>query len=164
MFPNPFGCVNMGSVINMPVATRSSPKLFSDFNTLQFAGVMAMVVFVMLLPFMMITTPHHGVSVDLPKAWHPAAMSGALREDAMKIWILRDGKVFFGNEQISADSLPARITDHLKNRGVERKVYIAADARARWGTVKEVLDGVRAAGILRVAFLAHQRINPNFPR
>jgi hypothetical protein len=47
-----------------------SEKLFSDFNTLQFASVMGMVVFVILLPFMTFT-PHGSriVSVDRPNAW-----------------------------------------------------------------------------------------------
>jgi biopolymer transport protein ExbD len=49
------------------------------------------------------------------------------------------------------------IAEHLKDRGVERKVYIVADMRAKWGAVKIVLDGVRSAGILRVAFLVDQR-------
>jgi len=45
----------------------------------------------------------------------------------------------------------------LQDRDVERKVYIHADNRAQWGTVKLVLNGVSEAGILRVAFLAYQR-------
>jgi biopolymer transport protein ExbD len=40
---------------------------------------------------------------------------------------------------------------------VERKVYIKADMRARWGAVKQALDAARAAGILRVAILTDQR-------
>jgi biopolymer transport protein ExbD len=39
---------------------------------------------------------------------------------------------------------------------VERKVYIRADGRAWYGTVKEVLDGVRAAGVEKVGFLLEQ--------
>jgi biopolymer transport protein ExbD len=52
--------------------------------------------------------------------------------------------------------LQQKIVEHLKDRGVERKVYIVADSRAKWGAVKVVLDGVRSAGILRVAFLVNQ--------
>ena len=50
-----------------------------------------------------------------------------------------------------------QIRSRLKNRDVERKVYIRADMRARYGAVKTVLDGVSSAGILRVAFLLDQR-------
>jgi biopolymer transport protein ExbD len=134
-----------------------SPRLFSDFNTVQFAAVMAMVVFVVLLIFM--TVPHpgqHGISADLPKVLHPISMPGALREDAMKVSILRDGKVYFGSDRIDVINLPAKIQDRLKDREVERKVYIVVDMRARWSNVEGVLEGIRSAGVIRVAFLAEQ--------
>jgi len=133
------------------------PKLFSDFNTLQFASVMAMVVFVILLVFMTVPIDHHGVIADLPKVSHPIPMPGALREDVIKVTILRDGKVYFGGEQVNALDVHAKIEDRLRDREVERKIYIVADARARWGTVKVVLSGVRGAGVIRVAFLVDQR-------
>jgi biopolymer transport protein TolR len=132
-----------------------TPRLFSDFDTLQFASVMGLVVFVVLLFFMTIPPAHHGVSIDLPKALHPVAMRGAVREDAIKISITRDGKVYLGTEQIWLPTLPAKIQDQLKDREVEHKVYVVADTRARWGTVKLALDGVRTSGILRVAFLVY---------
>jgi biopolymer transport protein TolR len=116
---------------------------------------MAMVVFIILLVFMTLPTPHHGVSVDLPKVSHPISMPGALREDVMKVTILRDGKVYFGSDQIDVINLPAKVQDRLKDGGVERKVYVVADTRAQWGTVKAVLDQVRSAGIIRIAFLVY---------
>ena len=98
--------------------------------------------------------------MDLPKVLHPVAMRGAEREDAIKISITRDGKVYLGTEQVWPPDLPARIQDRLTDREVERKVYIVADMRARWGGVKLALDAVRSAGIIRVAFLADQRRLP----
>jgi biopolymer transport protein ExbD len=136
---------------------RRSPRLFSDFNTLQFACVMGMVLFVILLIFMVVPVDHHIVSVDLAKVSHPALMAGALREDAMKIMITRDGKVYFGSDLVTAYSVRENLQERLNDRGVERKVYIVTDMRARWGIVEEVLDSVRSAGILRVAFLVNQR-------
>jgi biopolymer transport protein ExbD len=136
---------------------RRSEKLFSDFNTLQFASVMSMVVFVLLLAFMTQTTPHHGISVDLPKAWHPTSMPGALREDAMRITITRDEHVFFRSDQVTLSALPERVREHLKDSDTERNVYIAADMRVHWGTVKLVVDSIRSAGVSRVIFLVHQR-------
>jgi len=136
---------------------RRPLKIFSDFNTLQFASVMGLVVFVLLLVFMTIPTGSYGVSAGLPKVLHPVAMPGANREDAMKISILRDGHVYFGADRVAPANLPGKISDRLKDRDVERKVYITADARARWGTVKLVLQAVHDAGILRVAFLVDQR-------
>jgi biopolymer transport protein ExbD len=133
-----------------------SEKLFSDFNTLQFASVMGMVVFVVLLIFMIVPVDYHGVSADLPKVSHAVSMPGAQREDVMMAYVLRDGSVYFGSDRIIAANLPEKIQERLKERGIERKVYLVVDMRARWSTVKPVLDGVRSAGILRVAFLVNQ--------
>jgi len=142
---------------------RTPPTLFRDFNTFQFAGVMGVVIFVVLLLFMTNSSGYHyGSSVNLPKVFHPVSMPSANREDAMIVNVTRDGKVYFGVEQVRPAELPQKIADRLKDRSVERKIYIKADMRARWGTVKPVLDGVRAAGILRVAFLAYQRQSASF--
>lgn len=136
---------------------RKPAKLFSDFNTLQFASVMSLVVFVTLLVFLVWSPPFHSGSVDLPKVLHPASMPNADREDAMIVYVTRDGKVYFGREQVTMADLPQRITDRLNDHSVERKVYIKADMRARWGGIKLVLEAVHSAGILRVAFLTYQR-------
>src|SRR4051812_4327493 len=145
--------------------SRKSPKLFSGFNTLQFASVMGMVVFVLLLMFMTIPVDYHrGGGVDLPKVLHPVAMRGANREDAIKVSITRDGKVYLGTEQVWLADLSAKIQDRLKNHDVERKVYIVADKRARWGGVRTALNSVRSAGIIRVAFLADQGKLPKLSR
>ena len=150
----------------MHVATfpkpRRSPNLFSDFNNLQFASVTALVMFVMfvlLLAFMTEARPDSGgVPVNAPKVLHPVSMPGGNREDAMTITIFRDGQVYFRSDRVSdLSELPTKIKAYLKDPDVEHKVYIKADARARWGTVKLVLQGVHDAGIARVAFLADQR-------
>src|SRR5579863_8364186 len=130
--------------------------LFSDFNTLQFASVMGMVVFVILLVFMTIPPVHYGVSADLPTVSHPVAMRGMLREDAIRITILRNGQVYFGTDRIRSGDVTQKLQDRLEDREVEHKVYITADMRAHWGAVEEVLDGVSSAGIVRVAFLANR--------
>jgi biopolymer transport protein ExbD/biopolymer transport protein TolR len=84
-------------------------------------------------------------------------MPGANREDAMIVNITRDGKLYFGSEQVTTATLRERMADHLKDHSVERKVYIKADMRARWGAVKQVVDSVRMVGLMRIAFLVDQR-------
>lgn len=99
---------------------------------------------------------HHGVGIDLPRVNHPVSMSDANREDAMVVAIMRDGKLFFGNGQVTAEQLPEKIRERLSHHA-ERKVFIRADARARYGTVSTVLDGIRSGGIVRIGILADQR-------
>jgi biopolymer transport protein TolR len=141
----------------MLVKSQDASKLFSGIDTTAFASIMVVLVFVELIAGTMSYSPHHGVSIDVPTILRPISMPGALRDDAMLVSITRDGKVYFGSEQIVPDYMAERIQARLTDRDVERKVYIRADARARYGTVKTVLDGVCSAGLLRVAFLVDQR-------
>jgi biopolymer transport protein ExbD len=83
-------------------------------------------------------------------------MPGANREDAIRVVIFRDGKVFFGSDQAVIEGLPAQIRESL-NRGAERRVYISADKHVYYRTVREVLDRVRMAGVENVSFLVNQR-------
>jgi len=136
---------------------HSSPKVFSSVDTTAFASILVVLVFVVWIAQATSYNPHHGVSADLPNVSHPVPMPGAARDDAMQITILRDGKIFFGTDRIWSGDLTQKIQDRLKDREVERKVYITADMRVGWGAVKPVLEQVRSAGILRVAFMANQR-------
>jgi len=141
----------------MPAKSPNVAKLFSGIDTTAFAAIMVVLVFAELIAGTMSYNPHHGVSIEVPRILRPVSMPGALRDDVMQISITRDGKVFFGSDQIVPDYMTEKIQARLADLDVERKVYIRADARVRYGTVKTVLDGVRSAGILRVAFLVDQR-------
>ena len=136
--------------------SRPSPKLFSTVDTTAFASILVILVFTVWAFQGMLYGPHHAASIDKPRVMHPVPMRGALREDAIKVSILRDGRVYLGFERVGIPNLATKIQERLKDRDVERKVYITADMRARWSTVEGVLDGVRSAGIMRVAFLADQ--------
>lgn len=134
----------------------NSAKPISQINMAAFAGVMFVLVFALMVVGVGATSPRRGTSVDLPKVWHPVEMRRADREDALIVGIERDGKVYFRNERVTADELPAKIAEGLAH-GSERRVYIRADARARYGDVSAVLDGVRSAGVENVVFIVEQR-------
>jgi len=85
---------------------------------------------------------------------HPVSMPGADRENAMKIAITRDGKVYFGVEQVRSSDLPQKISDRLKDSEVEWKVYIVADMRGA-AMLAVILAGARPArGTCPVATVA----------
>jgi biopolymer transport protein ExbD/biopolymer transport protein TolR len=148
----------------MPIKSQNAPKLLSGIDTTAFAAIMAVLVFVELIAGTMSYSPHHGVSIDLPRILYPVSMPGAMRDDVIQVSITRDGKVFLGSEQIVPDFMTEKIQVRLTDLQVERKVYIRADGRARYGTIKAVLDGVRSSGIIRVAFLVDQRRVPILTR
>jgi len=143
----------------LPKHTRSI-RLFRGIDVSALASILVVLALVLLAVAWMPPT-HHAYSVDLAHVVHPAPMPGAKRDDAMIITVTRNGLVSFGGDHVAPADLPAKIQDRLRDRGGERRVYIRADLRAKWGAVKLVLDGVRSAGILRVAFLVDQRRSSN---
>jgi biopolymer transport protein ExbD len=80
-------------------------------------------------------------------------MPRALRDDAMRVMLSRDGTIYFGNAKVASEDLADQIRQHL-GRGAERKVFLIVDQRTRFGDLSVVLDEVRHAGIWDIAFLA----------
>jgi biopolymer transport protein ExbD len=117
-----------------------------------FASVMVVLLFVLMVSG---TTYHDmpGNSVDLALSHHATSMPRVLREDAMRIYIRRDGKVYFGDVHILRKDLPTFVREGLRN-SAEKKVYVSVDARAKYGDVLDNLDEVRLAGVEKVSFLS----------
>jgi len=109
-----------------------------------------------ILPEMVFVDLPRSISVDLAKVSNPTDMRGADREDALVVAITRDGNVWLAGDRIQLENLPAAIRERV-SRGAERKVYIKADMRARYGGVAQILASVRTAGIEHVAFIVDRR-------
>ena len=108
----------------------------------------------------MVVTPmlQHGVSVDMAKVNNPEQMQDADKDDALIVAVMRDGSVFFGNDKTSPDQLTGKIKDRIANRQ-DKRVFVKADARAKFGAVVEVVDNVRAAGVDDLGLLTEQKKN-----
>jgi biopolymer transport protein ExbD/biopolymer transport protein TolR len=138
----------------MAQATRNEgAKVNSNINVTPMVDVML----VLLIIFMVVTPMlQKGVSVDLAKTDSPIAMQDADKEDALIVAIMRDGTVFFGTDKTPVDQLTNKMKDKLANR-VDKRVFVRADARARYGNVVDVVDNVRAAGVDQLGLLTEQR-------
>src|SRR5258708_7718135 len=138
----------------MALAKRNEgAKVSSDINVTPMVDVML----VLLIIFMVVTPMlQKGVSVDMAKVNNPEQMPDADKEDALLVSITRDGKVYFGTEQISVDGLTTKVKDRLANR-MDKRVYVKADMRTRFGGVVQDVDGVRAAGVDDLGLLTDQR-------
>ena len=96
---------------------------------------------------------HHPNSpVDLARMQHSKPLPDAAREDALTVAVTRDGNVFFLNYQVRVGDLGTEIHKKLR-AGAEPKVYIKADARAKYGDVAAVVSAVRAAKIQNITFV-----------
>jgi biopolymer transport protein ExbD len=113
--------------------------------------VSVMLVFLFLLMPLTVVDPK-GPAVDLVGTGHSTRMPGALKEDALQVMVTRDGRIYFRERHIALEDLPNEIREGLRS-GAERRVYLAVDARAKYGEVPAVLEKIRIAGVDRVAFL-----------
>jgi len=138
----------------MALAKRNEgAKVNSDINVTPMVDVML----VLLIIFMVVTPMlQHGVTVDMARVNNPEQMPDADKEDALLIAVMRDGKVFFGTDRIDVADLTQKIRDRLTNK-TDKRVFIKADARAKFGAVVEVVDNVRSAGVDQLGLLTDQK-------
>src|SRR5881227_973706 len=108
----------------------------SDINVTPMVDVML----VLLIIFMVITPMlQKGQNVEMAKTNNPIAMEDADKEDAVLIAITRENAIFFDTEKVSPDQLVTKVADRLANK-TDKRIFIKADARAKYGTVVEVVD------------------------
>jgi biopolymer transport protein TolR len=140
----------------MALAKRNEGvKVNSNINVTPMVDVML----VLLIIFMVVTPMlQHGVSVDMAKVNNPEPMADADKEDALLVAVMRDGTVYFGQDKISPDQLTGKVKDRIANK-VDKRVYVKADARAKFGAVVAVVDNVRAAGVDQLGLLTDQKKN-----
>jgi biopolymer transport protein ExbD/biopolymer transport protein TolR len=84
-------------------------------------------------------------------------MQAADKEDAILISVTRNGGVFLspGNIKLTSDQLPERVRDLLTNK-IDKTVFIRADARAKYSTVEDVVDNLRAAGTSEIGLITEE--------
>jgi biopolymer transport protein ExbD len=66
--------------------------------------------------------------------------------------VTESGKLYFGIDPVTAESLVGK----LKDRASRRTVYVKADARAPYASVVKVLDAAHTAGVDDVTLLTTQ--------
>jgi|SRR5579864_951229 len=145
----------------MALAKRDEgSKVNSDINVTPMVDVML----VLLIIFMVITPMlTKGASVNMVQAQNPVPMQDADKEDAVLIAITKDGKIYLGSNSISADQLTSMVQDKLAKKQ-DKRVFVKADAQAKYGVVVDVVDDVRSAGVDQLGLLTEQRKAPNPPK
>jgi len=107
------------------------------------------VVLVLLLIFM-VTAPmmSRGIDVSLPVANQPQIP----QEDRLTVSIRADGRVFVGDRPVNI----ALLEDEVRARTSgtpDAVVYLRADESLRYGSVIEVVDLIKRAGVDRIGFV-----------
>ncbi len=138
----------------MSLAKRNEgAKVNSDINVTPMVDVMLvlLIIFMVITPMLQKSRP-----VELAKTTNPIQMPDADKEDAIIVAVQRDGKIFFDTTQVGPEDLTQKVKDRIANR-VDKRVYVKADARAKYKNVVEVVDNVRSAGVSELGLLTEQR-------
>ncbi|HXM98417.1 MAG TPA: biopolymer transporter ExbD [Candidatus Dormibacteraeota bacterium] len=129
---------------------------------------MADIMLVLLIIFMVITPMlQKDISVDMVQANNPRDMKDADKDDAIVVAITRDGKIYLGNTPMSKEDITGQVKDRIATR-LDKTVYVKSDSRAKYGTVVEVVDEIRSAGVDQLGLLTEknkelQKKNPQAP-
>ena len=94
----------------------------------------------------------HRRSVDLPAAHSAISVPNALRPDSIHMTVSRNGGIYVGTTKEAEADVAPRLRE-LPEPGVERRVSLRFDMRAKYVDVAVVIDCIRAAGISNVTFL-----------
>ncbi|MGB8845344.1 MAG: biopolymer transporter ExbD [Terracidiphilus sp.] len=125
----------------------------SDINVTPMVDVML----VLLIIFMVITPMlQKGVSVTLAKTDNPIQMPEADKENSLVVAIMRDGQVYLNSDKVTPEALTDKVKDALAQRA-DKRIFVKADAGARYGDVVNVVDDVRSAGVDQLGLLTEER-------
>jgi biopolymer transport protein ExbD/biopolymer transport protein TolR len=131
-------------------------KVNSNINVTPMVDVML----VLLIIFMVITPMlNNKVNVELAKTQSATALPDADKEDAVVVAITRDGTVFLGANRVTLDELGGKVSDLLQDKP-SKKIYMRADARAKYSKVKDAVDSVRTAGVDQIG-LVTENVSPD---
>lgn len=134
----------------MAMATGSprDRRILSEINVTPLVDVM-----LVLLIIFMVTTPllQRGTDVELPVA----ATADVKEEDRVTLTLTRESRIFLNNEEVPRDALAARLKAVAAGRK-DRLVYFRGDAAVPYGTVIEVMDALKGAGIETVGMITEQ--------
>ncbi len=125
---------------------RSQRRLAPDINLTPLIDILFIVLIFLVL------SATFGESTALRLTLPEARTGERLSPDdrgVIKIAVDAEGAVFFGEEAVNLDELSVRL-EALFNKD-ETSVLLAADARVSHGSVIEIMDRVRRAGIYRLS-------------
>jgi biopolymer transport protein ExbD/biopolymer transport protein TolR len=140
----------------MGMSSGGGGGLQSEINVTPMVDIML----VLLIIFMVITPLlQSGVSVVLPKDMkNPEEDKGIIKESSVVIAITRDNQYYIKKEKVDPVDLKDRITKAMESKKPEERiVYIRSDIGANYGSVVEVINTVRQAGIDQIGLVAEKK-------
>jgi biopolymer transport protein ExbD len=99
------------------------------------------------------------VTVTIPRDMNnPEVDPAIIKESSVVISIPNDGEYYIGKEKIAKEELGQRIDKMMKSKTeAERIVYIKSGVGVQYGSVVEIINVVRQAGIDKIGLVADKK-------
>ena len=136
------------------VLARKKCRTLSGTQDTAMTGVAVMLLIVVMMGEA-VQIHHSGFPLDRAATEHPIPMPGANREDAIKVFITRDGAIHFGHTAIGIADVADQVRHKVRD-GSERRVYLVVDQRAKYGDAEAVVDAIRGGGIWNIGLIVDQ--------
>ncbi|MDQ1522569.1 MAG: biopolymer transport protein TolR [Pyrinomonadaceae bacterium] len=140
----------------MGMSGGGADKYNSEINVTPMVDIM-----LVLLIIFMVVTPllQSGVSVALPKDMNnPEVDKAIIKESSVVISITADNQYYIGKDKVETVDLGGKITKSMETKKPEERiVYIKSDVGANYGSVVEVINTVRQAGIDQIGLVADKK-------
>ena len=125
---------------------QSPSQPMAEINVTPLVDVM-----LVLLVIFIITAPllAYAIRLDLPDVKAPPVAS---RNEAIKISIDAEGRVFWNTDAVDAKDLAARLAEAAK-KAPQPDLHLRADKSARFERVAEVMAAAQKAGLTKIGFV-----------
>ena len=121
-----------------------------EINVTPFIDVMLVLLIIFMVAAPLATVD---VKVDLPSS---SAERVSRPDKPLYLTVKADKSLALGEEIVFRETLAVSL-DAATERNRDRRVFLRADRHVDYGTVMEVMDGLRAAGYLKVALVGLER-------
>jgi biopolymer transport protein TolR len=112
------------------------------------------VLLVLLIIFMVVTPlAQKGVDVKLPTAMNTLNMP---ENPDIVLYIKKDGTIFVNSDKATLDTLQQLMEDALMT-ATDKKIYLKADQDLEYGTLIDVIEIIKAAGVEDFGIIADKK-------
>lgn len=122
----------------------------SEINVTPFVDVMLVLLIIFMVTAPLLTS---GVPIDLPDS---RASTLPQEQDPITISVSPDGAMYFGDEFVSPDALPARLAEIRPNPdGTMPQINLRGDRALAYGQMMAVMGELNRAGLKSIALLTN---------
>ena len=140
----------------MGMSTPSSGGAKPDINVTPFIDILLvlLIIFMVITPFL-----QQGVSVALPRDMrNPDEDPAIIKETSVVVAITADDKVYLGKKPIEIGELKTEIDSRMSSKERDQRiVYVRSDINTNYGTVVNVINNIRDAGVDQIGLVADKK-------